>query len=166
MSKHFNLAGSHLCLPWRRRRRAGVADETPHGVGARGRRTRSRGGRWRCGAVAAASRRFSAPSLDWIRVRTMGIVAATNLVTSAAVPTSSIYSTARRGPTSHLLGWASPIRTRVKGPVRRWANWWRSILTFSPLISPYTFKLLNLNLTLYFSLLALLSVLISLQIGT
>ena len=73
-----------------------------------------------------------------------------NLVFCAAVPTSSIYGTARRGPTSHLLGWASPIRTRAKGPVRRWANWWRSILTFSPLISPYTFKLFNLNLTLYY----------------
>ena len=117
MSKYFNLADSHLCLPWRRRRRAGVADEAPHGVGARGRRTRSRGGRWRCGAVVAASRRFSAPSLDRIRVRTVGIVAATNLVSSAVVPTSSIYGTARRGPTSRLLGWASPIRTRVKGPV-------------------------------------------------
>ena len=143
MSKHFNLAGSHLCLPWRRRRRAGVADEAPHGVGARGRRTRSRGGRWRCGAVAAASRHFSAPSLDRIRVRTVGIVAVTNLVTSAAVPTSSIYGTARRGPTSRLLGWASPIRTRVKGPVSRWANWWRSILTFSPLISPYSFNFIS-----------------------
>ena len=116
--------------------------------------------------LVAASRRFSASLLDRSRFRTVGIVVATNLVSSAAVPTSSIYGTARRGPTSHLLGWASPIRTRVKGPVRRWANWWRSILTFSPLISPYTFKLLNLNLTLYFSLLALLSVLISLQIGT
>ena len=69
----------------------------------------------------------SAPPLDRIRVRTVGIVAATNLVSCAAVPTSSIYGTARQGATSHLLGWASPIRTQVKGPVGRWANWWRSI---------------------------------------
>ena len=122
MSKHFNLAGSHLCLPWRRRRGAGVADETPHGVGARGRRTWSRGGRWRCGAVAAASRRFSAPSLDRIRVRTMGIVAATNLVSRATNPTSLFYMALRDGGPPAVLGWASPIRTQVKGPVGRWAN--------------------------------------------
>jgi hypothetical protein len=30
-----------------------------------------------------------------------------------------------RGPTSLLTGWASPIRTRVKGPMGRWAHWWR-----------------------------------------
>ena len=115
-------------------------------------------------ALVAASRRFNASLSIGLGLGWWDTVAATNLVTWAAVPTSSIYGTARRGPTIHLLGWASPIRTRVKGPVRRWANWWRSILTFSPMISPYTFKLLNLNLTLYFSLLALLSVIISLQI--
>ena len=94
-------------------------------------------------------------------------MAATNIVYCAAVPTSSIYGTARRGPTSHLLDWASPIRMRVNGPVRRWANWWRSILTFSPLISLYTFKTLQLDVTLFiFFLIALLLVLISLQIST
>jgi len=135
-------------------------------VDAVGRRSR-RGRRSRGAGAGGDFPSLSAPpSLDRVRVWMVGTVAAANLVSSAAVPTSSIYGTARRGPTSRLLGWASPIRTRVKGPVRRWANWWRSILTFSPLISPYTFKLLNLNLTLYFSLLALLSVLISLQIGT
>ena len=92
-------------------------DSVAPGRRACGRRTRSRGGRWRCGAVAAASRRFSAPSLDRIRVRTVGIVTATNLVTCTAIPTSSIYGTARRGPTNRLLGWASLIRTRVKGLV-------------------------------------------------
>jgi hypothetical protein len=40
------------------------------------------------------------------------------------VPTPS-YSAARQGPTSLLTGWASPIRTRVKGPMGRWAHWWR-----------------------------------------
>jgi hypothetical protein len=39
-------------------------------------------------------------------------------------PTPS-YSAARQGPTSLLMGWASPIRTRVKGPMGRWAHWWR-----------------------------------------
>ena len=33
----------------------------------------------------------------------------------------------RDGGPPAVLGWASPIRTRVKGPVGRWANWWRSI---------------------------------------
>jgi hypothetical protein len=40
-----------------------------------------------------------------------------------------------RGPTSLLTGWASPIRTRVKGPIGGEIN-----PTFSPLISPYTFN--------------------------
>jgi hypothetical protein len=30
-----------------------------------------------------------------------------------------------RGPTSLLTGWASPIRTQVKGPMGRRAHWWR-----------------------------------------
>ena len=85
-------------------------------------------GRW-LGRLPAAT---AAPSLDRVRVLDGGnTVAATNLITCVVVPTSSIYGTARRGPTSRLLSWASPIRTRVKGPVCRWANWWRSILTFS-----------------------------------
>jgi hypothetical protein len=37
-------------------------------------------------------------------------------------PTPS-YSAAQQGPTSPLTGWASPIRTRVKGPMSRWAHW-------------------------------------------
>jgi hypothetical protein len=39
-------------------------------------------------------------------------------------PTPS-YSAARQGPTSLLTGWASPIRTRFKGPMGCWAHWWR-----------------------------------------
>jgi len=59
----------------------------------------------------------TAPPLDRSRFGRWGTVAVANLMSSAVVPTSSIYGTARRGPTSRLLGWASPIRTRVKGPV-------------------------------------------------
>ena len=78
-----------------------------------------------------------------------------------------IHGAARQGPTSRLLGWASPIRTRVKSSVGRWANWWRSTLTFSPLISLYTFKTLYLDITLFtFSLIAFLLVHVSLQIST
>jgi hypothetical protein len=39
-------------------------------------------------------------------------------------PTPS-YSVARQGPNSILTGWASPNRTRVKGPIGCWAHWWR-----------------------------------------
>ena len=45
-------------------------------------------------ALVAASRRSSAPSLDRVRVWMVGTVAAANLMSSAAVPTSSIYGTA------------------------------------------------------------------------
>jgi len=55
-------------------------------------------------------------------------VAATNPITEPLIP-PPLYRAARRGPTSLILGWASPIRTRVKiGPVVGLARW-RSILT-------------------------------------
>ena len=41
------------------------------------------------------------------------------------VPILSLWDYAM-GPTSLILGWALPIRSRVKGPVDRWVNWWRS----------------------------------------
>jgi hypothetical protein len=44
-----------------------------------------------------------------------------------------------RGPTSLLTGWASPIRTRVKGPMGRWAYWRRDQSNILPL-----------DLTIYF----------------
>jgi hypothetical protein len=47
-------------------------------------------------------------------------------------PTPS-YSAARQGPTSLLTDWASPIRTRVKGPMGRWAHWWRDQSNILPL---------------------------------
>ena len=36
--------------------------------------------------------------------------------TSCYVPpaSTSLYSTAQRGPTNHVLGWAPPIRTQIK----------------------------------------------------
>ena len=48
----------------------------------------------------------------------------------ATNPTSLFYMALRDGGPPAVLGWASPIRTRVKGPVGRWANWWRSIQQF------------------------------------
>jgi len=73
---------------------------------------------------------------------------------------------ARQGPTTQL-GWAPPTKepsqgpNSVVGPSR-----WRSILIFSPLISPLYFKLLNLNLTLYFFFSCFAIGLILLQIST
>ena len=55
-------------------------------------------------------------------------VAATKPLPEPLIP-PPLYRAARRGPTSLILGWASPIRTRVKvGPVVGLARW-RSILT-------------------------------------
>ena len=39
------------------------------------------------------------------------------------------------------LGLGPRSGRKVKGPVGRWANWWRSIPTFSPLISSLYFHL-------------------------
>ena len=75
-----------------------------------------------------------------------------NLVSRATNPTSLFYMALRDGGPPAMLGWASPIRTRVKGPVGRWANWWRSTLTFSPLISSCLFTYLNLYFQHFFIL--------------
>jgi hypothetical protein len=56
----------------------------------------------------------------------------------SVAPTPS-YSAARQGSTSLLTGWASPNRTRVKGPMGRWAHWWRDQSNILPL-----------DLTIYF----------------
>jgi hypothetical protein len=53
--------------------------------------------------------RVSGVGLQWRR-RTSSV--------EPVVPTPS-YSAARQGPTSLLMGWAFPIRTRVKGPMGR-----------------------------------------------
>ena len=43
--------------------------------------------------------------------------------TSYCVPpaSTSLYSTAQQGSTNHVLGWAPPIRARIKGLIGRWA---------------------------------------------
>ena len=57
---------------------------------------------------------------------------------------------ARQGPTTQL-GWAPPTREPSQGPDSVVGpSRWRSILTFSPLISTLYFRLLNLNVILYF----------------
>jgi hypothetical protein len=81
--------------------------------------------------------RVSAVGLQWRR-RTSS--------SEPVVPTPS-YSAARQGPTSLLMGWASPIRTRVKGPMGHWAHWWRDQSNILPLISPYTFNFFSHSIT-------------------
>ena len=78
--------------------------------------------------LVAASRRFSTLQIGsrlWT-VASGAVAAVVNLVTLATDPPPPIYGTARRGPTSLVLGWTLPIRARVKGLVGRWTNWWRS----------------------------------------
>ena len=43
--------------------------------------------------------------------------------TSCCVPpaSTSLYSVAQQGPTNHVLGWAPPIRARIKGLIGHWA---------------------------------------------
>ena len=43
--------------------------------------------------------------------------------TSYCVPpaSTSLYSAAQWGPTNHVLGWAPPIRARIKSLIGRWA---------------------------------------------
>jgi hypothetical protein len=53
-------------------------------------------------------------------------------------------------PHLYLYGWTPPIKARGQGPVGRWANWWRSILTFpDPLISSYTFNFIPFKFFMY-----------------
>ena len=76
--------------------------------------------------AGGASRRFS-PSLigSWLGFRWGKLVGGEPRALSCQSP-SCLYGATRWGPTSLILGWALPIRARVKGPVDRWANWWRS----------------------------------------
>ena len=80
-----------------------------------------------------------------------GTVAAANLVTPATGAPPSIYGTARRGPTSLSLGWALPIRARVKDPVGRWTNWWRSTQHHLLCIFPAWSKLFDIKSILSFT---------------
>jgi hypothetical protein len=90
--------------------------------------------RW--SAVAAgggASRRSQLPLIGGQG----GGVSGTHGVLFLVASTSLIWccATGARSPS----GWAPPIRELSQGPSwpPLWANWWRSILTFSPLISLY-----------------------------
>ena len=92
---------------------------------------------WQCrrGAVAAASRRFSPERIGSRLGFRWGKLGGGEPHISIHQSPPHLYRAARREPTSLILG----IRARVKGPVGRWANGWRSIPTFSPLISSYIF---------------------------
>jgi hypothetical protein len=69
------------------------------------------------------------PLLDRTRIGRWGVaVAAVNLVLCALAPTSYLWHCAT-GAHQPSMGWAPPIRAQVKGPVSRWADWWRSIPT-------------------------------------
>ena len=64
--------------------------------------------------------------------------------TSSCQSPLPLYRAARRGPTSLFLGWAPLIRARVKGPNMAVGPSLVEInLTFSPLISSYTFNFIS-----------------------
>ena len=75
-----------------------------------------------------------------LRDRTEGegvvTVVAANLVSRACGPHPLLIGTAQQGPAT-LVGWAPPIREQIRVQLAFGPTWWRSILTFSPLISPY-----------------------------
>ena len=79
---------------------------------------------------------------DRVRVLRWGIVAAgepRNLSRQSSPP----FYRLRAGAHQPRLGLGPRSGREVKGPVGRWANWWRSIPTFSPLISSYTFTFIS-----------------------
>ena len=70
----------------------------------------------------------SVPRVDRVATRVFGGVTEQRRTSCRAMnATFLFYMALRDGGPPAVLGWASPIRTRVKGPVGRWANWWRSI---------------------------------------
>ena len=99
----------------RRRQRRRVEDD---GGGGGGDASGVKDDGW-CGAEAAASRCFCAPS---DRARFFGGFGGARRTSCCVPPAStSLYSAAQRGPTNHVLGWAPPIRVRIKGLIGRWA---------------------------------------------
>ena len=72
------------------------------------------------------------------------------------VPTSSLQHCAT-GAHQPCLGWTPPIRAWVKGPMSRWAHWWRDQPNILPL------DLIIILLTLYFEI-TLFKVLVPSQI--
>jgi len=107
--------------------------------------------------LVAASRRFSASLSDRSRVRTVGNSGGGEPRVLCHSPHLLYIWHCATGANQPSIGLGVPDQDVSQGPSCRWANWWRSILTFSPLISPYTFKTLQLDVTLFtFSLVALL----------
>jgi hypothetical protein len=92
--------------------------------------------------------RWQRPSWS-VRVRTVGWRQWQWTSYSVPCPSTSYLWRCATGAHQPFMGWAPPIRAQVKGPVGHWASWWRSIPTFSPLISSYTF-----NFRLYFTLIS------------
>ena len=79
---------------------------------------------------------------DRVRVLRWGIVTAGEPRILSRQSPPPLYRLRDGGPPAS--SWAGPRSGRkVKGPVGRWANWWRSIPTFSPLISSYTFTFIS-----------------------
>ena len=95
--------------------------------------------------------------LDRTRVRTVGHCGGDESHDQCRSPHLLYIWHCATGAHRPSIGLGVPDQDASQGPSCRWANWWRSILTFSPLISPYTFKTLKLDVTLFtFSLVALL----------
>jgi hypothetical protein len=61
----------------------------------------------------------SALPLGWLGLGVWGLLCRRRTSLSEPVAPTPSYSVARQGPTSLLMGWASPIWMRVKGPMGR-----------------------------------------------
>jgi hypothetical protein len=73
---------------------------------------------------------------DRIGLGQWGCGSGVNLMTLTTATTPPIYSTVRRGPTSHVIGLDVPDQDARLGPRHgRWAKSSGDQLTFSPLIS-------------------------------
>jgi hypothetical protein len=90
-------------------------------------------------ATGGASHRFSTSPLGRLGFGVGGYSGGGEPRHLSSWPPLPLICAARQGPTSLLMGWAFPIRTRVKGPMGRWAHWWRDQSNILPL-----------DLTIYF----------------
>jgi len=81
---------------------------------------------------------FSPPLSIGLGYLRWGTVAAANLITRAVSP-HLLFIGCATGAHQPCLGLGPRSGREVKGPVGPTANWWRSIPSFSPLISSYTF---------------------------
>jgi hypothetical protein len=80
------------------------------------------------GVAGGTSRRWQCHPRDRLGLGRWVVAVAVNLTLCALAPTSYLWRCAT-GAHQPSMGWAPPIRAQVKGPVSRWANWWRSIPT-------------------------------------